>query len=470
MKIKTLSLWICALSLSLSACSHDALSGSEQNQPFIVGSQAEGEPCLLAHSAERTFLPVTTEPSFERILPAQENECGFYNWAQQSFFFVTQPNAQQQPAFVNYRPFEDVFGLAATSSNPGGQRLTLNAGFNQAGEQGAILVDQNRNPIFFSMHINTAFADFVEAEQLNQLLRLLKDPQAGGVAAELEFPPGAIELKAAWKIVEPGEDNSRYFTLPARVPVLKNQGKQVVATGDYRDVTVAMLALHVVGVVQDHPEFIWASFEHIDEAGTVDLAPSAVSKPIAGVPSVVKATDASKYPLFNPHQPGNTYRPQPIDEASQKFAHPTSVFRVFPGSLSEQSELDEELVDMNQSVQDLFAISDPQQTDPRRYYQMIGAVWLDDPGSERPDGIFKANRLFENHSESPIMAGENRLSNMAMESFTQEVKPNCFSCHDTSKKYVGKEVMPPRRINVSNVLTFFAQRKLEQQAPGKIPD
>lgn len=65
---------------------------------------------------------------------------------------------------------------------------------------------------------------------------------------------------------------------------------------------------------------------------------------------------------------------------------------------------------INEATQEFVSTDDPEATDPRLYYQMVGAVCLDDPGSQRIDGSFKANRLFENQSESPIMAGEDRLS------------------------------------------------------------
>ena len=458
-----LTLLALALTLSLGACSREQNLGSTDQSPFVL-NQTEvtpetAEPCVLEHSASKVFLPITSEPSFERIIPAHENECGFYNWAQQTFLHVSQPDRSQQPAFLKYPKFEEVFGLQ--NLNDSTDRITLNAGFNQAGEQGAILVDQNHNPIFFSLHINKAFADFVKKEGLNDLHKLLSQSEDGGIATDLEFPAGAVELKAAWKIVAAGEDASNYFTLPARVPVLKNEGNKVVSTGSYRDVTVAMLGLHVVGVVEDHPEFVWASFEHIDTDGQPDLSPAAEANPEAGVAQLLQQKHA-QYPLFSDHQRANFYAPQPIDEASQTFAQTTPVYRVFPASLSAQSEEDEEIEDLNEAITELFQETDPQAQDPRRYYRMVGAVWIDDPGAERSDGIFKANRVFENKGEDAILAGEDRLSNMGMESFTQTTQPNCFSCHNTLSKYIGNnQFLPPRRVNVSNVLTFFAQHKLD---------
>lgn len=451
-----------SLLYGLTACSQPApLLNNAASEFSKLTDEAESD-CVVAHSAQRSYLPQTDTPSFDAILPAQENECGFYNWAQQAFLHSTQPGANQTPAFVDYPDFASTFHLkSAEQQVQGAPRLVINGGFKQAGEFGGVLIDQNRNPVFYSIHINQAFADFVQQEGINQLSRLLALPEKGGVQESTEFPPGAIELKAAWKIVEPGEESQNYFTLPTRVPILKNQEGHLVESGAYRNATVALLGLHVVGVVQDHPEFIWASFEHINTEGKPDIAPSALLNPVLGQTQPIPKVMA-EYPLFGQGHQANQFIPQPIDEATQKFSHPSSIFRVFPASLSKQSEEDEEVATLNTSMTELFERTDPDSLDPRRYYRMVGAVWLDDPGSNRPDGIFKANRFFENSADHTVLAGEDAMSNMAMESFTQISHPHCFSCHNTQPKHIGHEkTLPARRINISNVVTFFAEKALK---------
>lgn len=451
----------------------------------------EVDDCQVAQSRGRSFLPRTSVPPIDRILPATENDCGFYNWGWQTFLFATQPNSSRQPAFLNYTPFETVFDLSETellskfstterdlyadqrfrvSALASSSRLPLlNAGFKQAGEAGAMLIDQNRNAIFYSIHINPNFAEFVEQNKLDDLPTLFQDAGKGGISSDLEFPPGALELKAAWKIVEPGEDVSSYFTRRARVPLLKSTGQQVIATGGTREVNLALIGLHVVGVVQDHPEFIWASFEHVDTQGRRDLTPAAKANPLPGTPQELE-TLFQKYPLFGLSTPVSLANQQPaqyqVDERSQKFQAATSVFRVFPAALTAQAEEDQALKTLNAHMGELFASSDPSGQDLRRNYRMVGAVWIDQPGSKEPNGVFQANRSFENSPEHTILAGEDALSSMAMESFTQQTAPNCFSCHNTTRKMIlPNQFFPPRRINVSNALTFFAQAKLLGNEP-----
>ncbi|PKL74884.1 MAG: hypothetical protein CVV27_18225 [Candidatus Melainabacteria bacterium HGW-Melainabacteria-1] len=417
-------------------------------------------PCQVDLSGGRQLLPQTTVPPLSRIEPPTDNDCGFYNWAWHSFLFSTRPDASGQPAFWGAESLESVFGLSHSQDDS--ELPLLNAGFRQAGDLAAILVDQNRRPVFYSIHINRIFADFVRSHKLNQVDALLRSEADGGIATDLEFPPGSVEFKAAWRIVEAGEDTSDYLTLRARVPLLRNQGGKVVASDKNREVTVALLSLHVVGVVVDHPEFIWATFEHADSRGKLDLGPAALANPVMGQTAQLEAL-APAYPLFEPGSPvalANRPLDQLIDEASQTFPAPTPVYRAFPGSLREQSEADSGVDTLNQAIGELFAKTDPQAKDWRRHYLLVGAVWINQPGADRPDGDFGADRHFENTPGHSVLAGEDALSSLAMESFTQD-SSNCFSCHNTRAKILSSgQTLPPRRINISNTLTFFAQAAL----------
>ncbi|HET6339244.1 MAG TPA: hypothetical protein VFG30_38770, partial [Polyangiales bacterium] len=120
--------------------------------------------------------------------------------------------------------------------------------------------------------------------------------------------------------------------------------------------------------------------------------------------------------------------------------------------------------------------------DKREYYRLVGALWMDKPEYFETDATlgndetspFAARKAFardiqENGSDSElsILAGEDRLSSTAMESFTQSPAafPNCFSCHNTqavTEKGVpidrdrqGTLLIEPKQINVSHVFSQF---------------
>lgn len=475
---------------------------------------AIAEDCPVSNADK--FLPIgspTPPPGNGLPAPPTGNDCAFYNWAWEAFLHVTQPDNAGHPAFVNYPSIEAAFPKVFPSvtspaspmtlsvrniepmlnestrsrrrlatSNAGDPAPVLTDGVMQAsqGGPGAVAVDQNGNPIFYSIRLNSDFAGFIKANGLDEVDRLLADPsnQATAVPAELEIRPGAMELKSSWMIVEgPLDRYSNYIVIPAKVPFFKNVPDasgggthlEVDTSRPLRDVNVAMLGLHVVGAVDGHPELIWATFEHADDMGNRDVAPAASANPDATKtpPQTIDGAGRS-YPLFAANTPiGEANNPvvQPIG-SDQRFAKPTSIFRMYPGSAAAPPDdpdpkspfEDPAVYTLNRHVGGLFSERDPSKVDRRRNYRLVGAVWIDQPRRD-----FNAGLFFEDDDKR--LAGENRLSNVSIESFTQPAvtgAPHCFSCHDTQAqdRLPGGKQLPARRINVSHIFSIVAAKYL----------
>jgi len=354
------------------------------------------------------------------------------------------------------------------SVTPEGVQLPIiNAGVTQAGPLRGLLIDQNGNPIFYAIHVNDVYASFVRQNGLTTKDALLKaDPD------KLEFTEGSVELKSAWQIIDAERVPANYFTTRAVVPVLKVKDGELVIDSTTREVTVALIALHVVFVLKGHPEFVWSTFEHINASGERDNAPAAAANPSATSGSTVIST--SSWPLFragtiaaNANLPNSAQaRLDSFDDQAQKFTRgggtlQASVYRMFPASQSKGTDQDEDVVAVNASVQRLFSQVVAHRGDKRSDYQLVGAIWLDNPSRD-----FRSNVLFQNQQgQSPddpgaMVAGEDRLSSTAMESFTQadDGRPNCFSCHNTkrvSDDTSGATIIPGKRLNVSHVISKF---------------
>jgi hypothetical protein len=286
-----------------------------------------------------------------------------------------------------------------------------------------------------------------------------------------------------------------------RVPTLKVVDGTV--TEDYttlRTVTAQMLAIHVVFTIPGHPEFIWSTFEATDLQGNSLVAPSANDLParLSKTP-LVQTLDQRGFGGFQlcpvpEKQPDHGHRcpigqnangvtPMSFNEATQKFVRPTPVHRVYRGSVSHVTDLDDAVVQLNEAVHARFnnrmlpAMQQPNRNiDRRGSYTLIGAVWQDIPKKSFAAGKVLVNDpnnpdVIANGPESPasITGGEDRLSSTAMESFTQPdtAFPNCFSCHDTrgatakgvpfDRDQGAPILVEAKQINVSHVFNEFVR-------------
>jgi hypothetical protein len=445
-------------------------------------------PCLAVPLGwlPNTPLPAFGEPPHHA---AQGPDCPFYRAAWQTFLFATQPGSDGRPRFLSqeYSTIEELFGSSVAvqfakkkhgllglaprtveapndkSTEPQGPASGIGAGVNQAGFKG-VLIDQNGNPIYYAIHVNSVYKAFIKANGLTSRDALIHAPD------NLKFPTGSIELKSAWQIVDEKHPPANYFTTKAMVPKLEVQNGTLVTSKSSRQVTVALIALHVVFVLENHPEFIWSTFEHLSADGTVrDNAPAAIKNPDDLDPNTV--LPGTGWALFRAGtkagDANSSHTTQELvsnfDEKTQKFKPEvqTSVYRAFPASKSPASspllQEDGDIVDVNSVLVQLFITTSPNLAEKRENYQLVGAVWLDDPES-----TFTLNAEFKNQpnqsSDDGMVAGEDRLSSTAMESFTQTDFPNCFSCHNTRKVTDDpgtNQILPPKLLNVSHVMSKF---------------
>jgi hypothetical protein len=456
---------------------------------IFLGSSAHAEGTCPVPSA---WLPTTPLPTNDTPPPHNAPDCPFYRAAWQNFMYVMQPGSDGRPRFLSsYSTIADLFGAPATPQfaekqigvlslapriaqfpnekllhalgNPPG----IDAGVNQAGPLRGLLIDQNGDPIYYAVHVNDVYSNFIKQNELTTKAALLNaDPE------KIEFPEGAVELKSAWQIVTPNTRRSDYFITKALVPNLKLKDGDVVIDSSSREVEVALIAIHVVFVLKAHPEFIWSTFEHLNPNGVRDNAPAATANP--STTSGTTVISGADWPLYkagtvasSANVPNSTQdRFNHLDEKTQAFNKggnvlQSSVYRMFPGSKSSETAEDDDVTAVNGDMQKLFSASHLDPIDRRQHYQLVGAIWLDNPGRD-----FKSKVLFRNQdgqtTDTPgaMVAGEDRLSSTAMESFTQadDGRPNCFSCHNTTRvtdDKTGTTVIPAKRLNVSHVISKF---------------
>jgi len=423
------------------------------------------------------WLPTTPPVKGCRPAPHPATECQFYVFAWQNFLIATQPDAAGKPAFLSWNNIENTFG--AHAGEPAPEVPVLTGGVTQAGGR-QVLVDQKGHAIYYGIHFNKPFVDFVRANDLTSAEAVkLADPN-------LAFPTttGIVELKTAWMIVDDASPPANFFTIRAKVSTLRLNAATSTIQEDrtvLRDVTVALIAMHVVYTLPGHPEFVWSSFQHADASNVPDVAPSSMVNPPRGglrATTVISPKDHLLYKGGTQVSATNkgVLSGAMFDEATQTFAAAqVNIYRVFPGSKSTDPNIDDDVSALTDNMLALFKAKKATlpAVDKRLNYLLVGAIWQD-----VPQKTFKLNKGLVNPAgigpDNPmsITGGEDTMSSTAMESFTQNSDsfPNCFSCHDTQsatatgvpsiKDSTAPVTLTPKLINVSHVFNEVVREGL----------
>jgi hypothetical protein len=494
-----------------------------------AAADVESPFCSLPPDPASPWLPTTPLPN-EATIPAPRpaSDCQFYRPAWQRFLVATQP-MNGTPTFLRYPSFSDVFPTdKVTDIKPMAERKVLlelsprsvqrpneptkgqqelldktQAGLD--GAQGGYLLDQHGRFIYYAIHVNPAFLQFLENQNLRTVGGIQQlDPALTFLGGDSDIQAGAnnsvVEYKSAWMIVDPEHPPSDYIVVAARAPhyiVQENALVQQKLDGKFVSdpVKVALIALHVVFTLPGHPEMIWSTFEHthLDGEGNAvrDNAPAAPDNPSS--PKSAPSVEASpqNFPLYKAHTVLKDAN-KPIldlssiakfwDDKAQAFSQggtaiQTSVYRPYPGSKTDGSAThpdhseDDEVIRINRHATTMFkdavAKGIISASDPRQNYRLVGAIWLDQPASgAAPSFLVKKSFTIDSSQstddDGELIAGEGRLGSTAMESFTESEggAPNCFSCHDTNAVRHNRLLIGPARLNVSHVLSKYMDSKM----------
>jgi len=128
------------------------------------------------------------------------------------------------------------------------------------------LVDQNNNYVYYEIRFNADQYEFVRRNGLdlakNLMAAEMKAPIAMPISAAKPCREGAVMLKAAWKQMTSADDPSRYYTVKAKILQKSN--------APCADVTMGLVAFHIGHKVDGFAQWIWSSFEQVDNVPNDD--------------------------------------------------------------------------------------------------------------------------------------------------------------------------------------------------------
>lgn len=448
MKKNTLTLSLGGLAIIGMAILTNCTSGSEEKveKTSYETSSSPDSLCIVNPS----WFPHSQTPAPEEGIGSPFDTSSttnqiFHQWSWNKFLWLTKPDAGGNPLFLNQAKVKQVTSHMGAVTVPSGALVVLQDTA-QAGPSSAILMTNpdynngNGAMVYYSIHMNPSmYASGVSfANQLkNGTLPATNDAS---------FPVGSFELKVAWVPVSaiPAAKQDEYYTTTASLST--NGG------ASFTNTEVALIGMHVVGVVENHPEFIWATFEHDDLSPDYDWEAN-------------KAVSASDQLLF---KKGNTTGINGIvyNSGTNLGQDPYRAFDLFqygiprnPGggfmTTSQQEPTDFQNVDgINQCVKAQLE----EENDVWANYFYNGSIWLNMDGktptqqAQLIDSLGLNNDM-DNATPGSYARGSMNCANVTMETFTQTFNTsisqinvsnlaNCFSCHSSQSFSQSSNVSP----------------------------
>lgn len=236
---------------------------------------------------------------------------------------------------------------------------------------GGPLYDQNGNYTYYNLRMNKKEYDFIRKEKYYS-----KDI-LGELTGDLILPFYSMEVKSAWRILPESRDHSRFFTRKAKV---QSSG------GSPKNVYVGLVGLHITYKTPQSKKWIWATFEHKDNA---PVQVESNSQPVV-VPGV-------KYSYYDPECSLAKCTPNQKAPKDPPPGYKTQVTR--------RTDIRKEAQAANKNWQNLLKGT------VWENYMLITTQWEDEDGYVKPG----------------------TSANTVLETYIQVDNSSCYGCHSVAK-------------------------------------
>lgn len=386
------------------------------------------------------------DPADSVAFPSVNTKCDFYKWSWQMFLWLNSPDKNGGGLVFDSNQFYDVSPsvkgvrtlLPNTSISSFGLRAQKGDEIGETGQAGGggVLISQPHGEtpgslVYYGIHVNDVYAYFLTGQK-NKALKPAATTfpaSAADLAAVVDFAKPkklvdasalTLELKTSWVKVDTLKEPDSYIQITAEVPTYTPSADNKTWTLDKASETtkLALVGMHVVGTLAGHPEFCWATFEHINNAPD---APYYYTKSDGTMG--MKGYDSSGDWVFMKNggaQAGSNTELASVDSSTGNIVGagssqigPSNTSRTNPwgnlGNDKASAADNTDVISINNSVRALLATGDL-----RKNYVLGGALWTKNGGIP---GVAK----------DPVQKGSLTLANSTMETYHQSI--NCFVCH-----------------------------------------
>lgn len=417
---------------SISACNNNPTSTPQPLKEKAKASteyvEAKNTSCTAPSywfktvEGNRVTSPPNEGPTSVFADNANVKNCDFHQWSWQKFLWLTN-ESNGKPLFMDKLIQVDANGILLEQDK--GILLTATG---QASSATDILrtPDNPSTTVYYSI--------FMDNSLYNTMVKYAPIAKNNPTLVnDVTFPVGALEVKASWIDAKALKDPSNYFITDGEIDGVKAQ--------------VALLGMHVVGVVENHPEFVWATFEHDNLAPMYDWnkATSTTDAPV---------TSSVDYPFFSKEATSTVAN---ITSGNGIYTDVFSVYK-YGTPVQKNAENKKQFMETSQDGSENFKNIQSINLSVKRQLKGVwnnyfynGSLWIDTEGYNTTiDQAKLLNSLSYNLSNSKpgdLTRGSVAEYNITMETYVQIAfgktptpihtqtssnLVNCFSCHNSS--------------------------------------
>ena len=324
--------------------------------------------------------------------------------------------------------------------------------FNQPFKTGP-LIDQHGNYALFDILMNRQMFDYIVSHHLYSRRGQMDSANANlrvdfpvGESPSAQKPNGevgAIMLKVSWKILEPTDDKAKFHTVEALVSMPDVPGQT--SEPPCLQKTLGLVGFHIVHKTKSRPQWIWTTFEHIDNVPEqIDIDAHNLKR---SYNFFDPSCDRQKCPLNQ--LPPRPWNPVPTRQLKFHGSFNSQITRTIP--------LTDDTRSMNLHFQRLLANT------VWKNYMLISTQWpsgfactrlqdkdVPDPNTPKTD--------FEKQPDMNCAPAPTFLANSTLETYSQGFTPvsssSCMACHGNAVSYQKRPRNAPPEAKFFNQSDF----------------
>lgn len=414
-----------AITFLMTACNRDEPStaddrpiAAEEQAATVTAVAADTQPAPApACEASASWVSNPNPPS--EIPGGGENFCQFYQFSWQWFLYLMSPS-DADPGLRNFQVQANYPMLQVNGDSCGGTAtkpvffvrtikdddeadtdFVIPERINQAGDQ-ATIYDQNGNVVFYSIVFGRD---------------LCTAPDSG------DLPVDTTEIKMAWRIIDEA-DKADYVWMEADV-IPDNNTETAIPE------TLGLVGYHLVRGTAQHPELVWATFEHknnVPDCLALQSAPDAGWSFLSA--SCADCLNSPDIDCFN----ACDYNA--ATKATSLTGTPSEICRVFAdGTAPGDNKGEENVADVDALNAQLVGpggiLSTLSASDPMAVlanYFNVGALWVSDPSQPASSANQRGSLQLANTTMETTFQGTLMLNGSGIQASTSG-SVNCFACH-----------------------------------------